>query len=353
MKINKNELSGKLSQLKSIVPAKPVNEALKGVLYADGYLIASDTNVTVKARLEGIEDVVEPFIIPAKAFDFINSLPSGELEISIDDGNIIFETGKIRNQFRTLAAVLFSYNKNIDTEAERAKIPAQKLKKAIEHVIYAVSQSTGNSLMQGLYLECRDGKLNFVGLDGHRIAWDCIDYEGDFKLIVPRNAMEIVKKLDFVGDISIYYDQNGVLFKSDEFEVYTRVIQGEYYKYTSMFNKGTLFTIVERRVLMEAINRAKLCGSAEDKQPVIMNMEGEAIRITYRGVAAEYHEDIPVMEPFENDLRIGFNPLLVLDCLKAFECENVTLEFTSDKLPMLIKADDSDMIALILPVAIK
>lgn len=353
MKINKNELSGKLSQLKSIVPAKPVNEALKGVLYADGYLIASDINVTVKARLEGIEDVVEPFIIPAKAFDFINSLPSGELEISIDDGNIIFETGKIRNQFRTLAAVLFSYNKNIDTEAERAKIPAQKLKKAIEHVIYAVSQSTGNSLMQGLYLECRDGKLNFVGLDGHRIAWDCINYEGDFKLIVPRNAMEIVKKLDFVGDISIYYDQNGVLFKSDEFEVYTRVIQGEYYKYTSMFNKGTLFTIVERRVLMEAINRAKLCGSAEDKQPVIMNMEGEAIRITYRGVAAEYHEDIPVMEPFENDLKIGFNPLLVLDCLKAFECENVTLEFTSDKLPMLIKADDSDMIALILPVAIK
>ena len=83
MRINKSELSKKIGQLKGIVPSRTTIEALKGVLCSDGYLIASDTNLTIKAKLEGMEEETEPFIIPAKAFDFIGSLPDGELDISV------------------------------------------------------------------------------------------------------------------------------------------------------------------------------------------------------------------------------------------------------------------------------
>lgn len=279
MRINKSELSKKIGQLKGIVPSRTTIEALKGVLCSDGYLIASDTNLTVKAKLEGMEEETEPFIIPAKAFDFIGSLPDGELEVSVSKGNLVIKTGKIKNQFKTLGAELFAYTKSIDTDKEPAKIPALKLKKAIDHVIYAVAVSGSNQQMLGMYLECMDGKLNFVGLDGHRIAWDCIDYEGEFQIIVPRAAMENVKKMDFEGDVSIYHDGNGALFKSEEYEVYTRIIQGEYFKYKKMFMSGEMFTIIDRRVLMEAINRARLCGSAEDKAPVIMDMSGYIVKL--------------------------------------------------------------------------
>lgn len=268
-------------------------------------------------------------------------------------GNLVIKTGKIKNQFKTLGAELFAYTKSIDTDKEPAKIPALKLKKAIGHVIYAVAVNGSNQQMLGMYLECMDGKLNFVGLDGHRIAWDCIDYEGEFQIIVPRAAMENVKKMDFEGDVSIYHDGNGALFKSEEYEVYTRIIQGEYFKYKKMFMSGEMFTIIDRRVLMEAINRARLCGSAEDKAPVIMDMSGDTIGLTYRSTMADFHEEIPVIEPFEKDLKIAFDPRLMMDSLKAFECDTVTLELTSAKLPALIKADDSDMTALVLPVNFK
>ena len=56
MRINKSELSKKIGQLKGIVPSRTTIEALKGVLCSDGYLIASDTNLTVKAKLEGMEE---------------------------------------------------------------------------------------------------------------------------------------------------------------------------------------------------------------------------------------------------------------------------------------------------------
>lgn len=248
---------------------------------------------------------------------------------------------------------MFAYTKSIDTEAEPAKISALKLKKAIDHVLYAVATNGNNQQMTGMFLECKGDKLNFVGLDGHRIAWDCIEYDGNFQIIVPRTAMENVKKLNFEGDISIYHDENGTLFKSDGYEVYTRIIQGEYFKYEAMFQSGDIFTIINRKVLMEAINRARLCGSAEDKAPVIMDMSGDTIGLTCRSTMADFHEEIPVIEPFEKDLKIAFDPRLMMDSLKAFECDTVTLELTSAKQPALIKADDSDMTALVLPVNFK
>lgn len=64
MKIDKNELSRKIAQIKGIVPKTTTIEALQGVLLKDGYLIASNTEVTVKAKLESAEGT--PFIIPAK-----------------------------------------------------------------------------------------------------------------------------------------------------------------------------------------------------------------------------------------------------------------------------------------------
>ena len=52
-------------------------------------------------------------------------------------------------------------------------------------------------------------------------------------------------------------------------------------------------------------------------------------------------------------LRIAFNPKFLMDSLKVFENDKVQLIFTSAKFPVAIKADDSDMTALVLPVNFK
>lgn len=356
MKIEKNELARKIGQLKSIVPSRTTIDALKGVLCKDGYLIASDTNLTVKAKIEVVEDETggtEPFIIPDKAFDFISSLPMGDIDISTGDGVIKFQIGKIKNQFRTHPAEQFNYARDSISAEAAASISAGKLKAAISHALYAVAVGGTNAVMTGMYMECKGGKLNFVGLDGHRIAWDCIDYDGDFQLIVPRTALEKLLKLDFTGDISIVHDANGVLFQSQDYEVYTRLIQGEYFKYEKMFSQGSLFTVIERKMFLEAINRARLCGTAEDKAPVIFDMGGTSIKITYRNSMADYQEDVPVLEDFGGTLKIAFDSRLLMDSIKAFDCDNISMEFNTAKMPVIIRAEDSDMTALVLPVNFK
>lgn len=62
MKIQKTELATKLNQIKGVVPKKTTMPILQGILVKEGYLIANNLEMTVKAKLEGTEG--ECFIIP-------------------------------------------------------------------------------------------------------------------------------------------------------------------------------------------------------------------------------------------------------------------------------------------------
>ena len=56
MKIQKTELATKLNQIKGVVPKKTTMPILQGILVKEGYLIANNLEMTVKAKLEGTEE---------------------------------------------------------------------------------------------------------------------------------------------------------------------------------------------------------------------------------------------------------------------------------------------------------
>ena len=66
-----------------------------------------------------------------------------------------------------------------------------------------------------------------------------------------------------------------------------------------------------------------------------------------------YREKIMLKSPIEKPICIGFDSRLVLETIKAFTCENITLNFSSPSAPMIVQAEDSDMKALVLPVRLR
>ena len=98
MKIQKTELANKLNKVKDIVTKRTTMPVLQGVLVKDGYLIANNLEMAVMAKLDGIEN--EYFIIPERAFDLINNLPEGEIEITVsDDYEMVISADKIKNKY--------------------------------------------------------------------------------------------------------------------------------------------------------------------------------------------------------------------------------------------------------------
>jgi len=348
MKIQKTDLAQKLNKIKGVVPKKTTMPVLQGILVRDGYLIANNMEMTVKAKIEGTEG--ESFIIPERAFDLINNLPDGEMEISVAAGNIItIKAGKIKNKYQTLDPAQFPTTASQD-EGSELRIKAEMLLESMKRVSYAVPAQNTNTVMTAMCLQAAGGQLNFAGLDGHVLAWDKIDYDGEFELLIPKNTVDKMKSLGLSGEVQIWHNKTGAVFITEDFEIYTRLIEGEYFKYQTLFKELPLHTVVSRMALLDAMTRAKMC--TEERCPVKFEMDGSALSLSIKDNTTDYHETIELQEDIAETLTIGFDARLVLETLKAFDCENVGLSFGGPKMPMIVEAEDSDFKTIVLPVAI-
>lgn len=348
MKIQKTDLAQKLNKIKGVVPKKTTMPVLQGILVRDGYLIASNMEMTVKAKIEGTEG--ESFIIPERAFDLINNLPDGEMEISAAAGNIItIKADKIKNKYQTLDPAQFPTTASQD-EGSELRIKAEMLLKSMKRVSYAVPAQNTNTVMTAMCLQAAGGQLNFAGLDGHVLAWDKIDYDGEFELLIPKNTVDKMKSLGLSGEVQIRHNKTGAVFITEDFEIYTRLIEGEYFKYQTLFKELPLHTVVSRIALLDAMTRAKMC--TEERCPVRFELEGGSLSLSIKDKTTDYHETIELQENIAETLTIGFDARLVLETLKAFDCENVGLSFGGPKMPMIVEAEDSDFKTIVLPVAI-
>ena len=348
MKIQKTELAQKLNKIKGVVPKKTTMPVLQGILVRDGYLIANNTEMTVKAKIEGTEG--ESFIIPERAFDLINNLPDGEMEISAAAGNIItIKADKIKNKYQTLDPAQFPTTASQD-EGSELRIKAEMLLESMKRVSYAVPAQNTNTVMTAMCLQAAGGQLNFAGLDGHVLAWDKIDYDGEFELLIPKNTVDKMKSLGLSGEVQIRHNKTGAVFITEDFEIYTRLIEGEYFKYQTLFKELPLHTVVSRIALLDAMTRAKMC--TEERCPVKFEMDGGALSLSIKDNTTDYHETVELQEDIAKTLTIGFDARLVLETLKAFDCENVGLSFGGPKMPMIVEAEDSDFKTIVLPVAI-
>ena len=289
----------------------------------DGYLIANNMEMTVKAKIEGTEG--ESFIIPERAFDLINNLPDGEMEISVAAGNIIMiKADKIKNKYQTLDPAQFPATASQDNGSE-LRIKAEMLLESMKRVSYAVPAQNTNTVMTAMCLQAAGGQLNFVGLDGHVLAWDKIGYDGEFELLIPKNTVDKMKSLGLSGEVQIRHNKTGAVFITEDFEIYTRLIEGEYFKYQTLFKELPLHTVVSRIALLDAMTRAKMC--TEERCPVRFEMDGGALSLSIKDNTTDYHETVELQEDIAEALMIGFDARLVLETLKAFDCENVGLSF--------------------------
>lgn len=331
-----------------MVPKKTTHAALQGILVKDGCLIANNLEMTVKAKIEGIEG--EPFIIPERAFDLINNLPDGEMEISVAANHVItIKADKIKNKYQTLDPAQFPTTV-FQEEGSELTIQADMLLESIKRVSYAVPAQGSNPVMSSMCLQASGGLLNFVGLDGHVLAWDQVDYDGEFELLIPKNTVEKLKSIGMSGDVQIRHSRTGAVFVTKDFEVHTRLTEGEYFRYRTMFNDLPLHAAVSRTALLDAMVRAKMCTG--EKCPVRFELDGDQLSLSIKDQTTDYRETVELQKGMAEALTIGFDARLVLETLKAFDCENVGISFGGSKMPMVVEAEGSDFKAIVLPVAI-
>ncbi len=106
---------------------------------------------------------------------------------------------------------------------------------------------------------------------------------------------------------------------------------------------------INKRELLESIDRATLLVKEGDKKPIIIHITDETMELKMNSTVGSMNEDIFITKQGK-DLLIGFNPKFMIDALRVIDDEEIDIYLVNPKAPCFIKDSEEKYIYLILPV---
>ena len=320
-------------------------------------LIANDMELGIETTIEG--DVVEKGQIALDAkilLDIVRKLHDHEVTFETDKSfktNITCEKAKFTIIGKS--GEDFSYLPSIE-KIDFITVSQFTLKEVVRQTIFSISDNDTNKLMSGELFDINGDTLKVVSLDGHRISIRKIGLKDNYpsrKVVVPGKTLNEVSKIlsgDTDKDVNIFFTGKHILFEFDNTTVVSRLIEGEYFKIDQMLSSDyeTKVTI-NKKELLECIDRATLLVKEGDKKPIIINITDEMMELKINSTVGSMNEEIDIAKQGK-DLMIGFNPKFMIDALRVIDDEQVDIYLVNPKAPCFIRDTAENYIYLILPV---
>lgn len=358
---SKSNLLTGVQTVSKAVPNKTTMSILECILVdtTDGSikLTANDMELGIETIIEG--EILEKGVIAldAKIFlEIVRKLPDNDITIETDPTfktTIICEKAKFNIIGKS--GEDFSYLPEIEKN-DSVVISQFTLKEVIRQTIFSIADNENNKLMTGELFEINNDILKVVSLDGHRISIRKIALKNSYdskKVVVPGKTLSEISKIlsgDMDKDVNIFFTDKHILFELGDTVVVSRLIEGEYFKIDQMLSSDYETKIkMNKRELLDCIDRATLLVKEGDKKPVIIDVKDTSMQLKMNSTVGSMDEDIDI-EKEGKDLKIGFNPKFLIDALRVIEDEEILLYMVNPKAPCFIKDEKESYIYMILPV---
>lgn len=364
MKIScsQSALLNSVNVVSKAVPSKTTMPILECILLKteNGVMKLTASNMDL-----GIESIVsdgaieeEGYVaLDAKLFsDVVRNLPSETVFLESDDQfHTVIRCGKA--EYKIIGKSGQDFPKLPIVKIDEPIVLSQlSLKNIIQQTSFAAAINEANKMMTGVYLEVHGNQMKMVALDGHRISIRVIELKQsypDHKVVIPGKSLnEINKNLssEMNDEAQIFFTENQMIVDIENTTMVVRLIEGEYFNYEQMItDQFNTKIVVNRRDLMESINRATLLVKEGEKKPVIVNITDDMIELMGNSAVGSMKEDIQVLKEGK-DLMIGFNPRFLMDALRVIDDDEISLYLMNAKSPVFIKNDDETYNYIILPV---
>lgn len=360
---NKSDLSNGLNIVTKAVPSNTTMPLLKCVLIeADSNgikFISNDTELAIETVVPGTVYESGVFAVDAKLFfDIVRKLSGETVDIEVNDRFIAsLKCGTYSSDIPGQDGSDFPYPPEIDKDYSIG-ISQFSLKEMIRQTIFSINFAEKNMMMTGEMFEIKNNVLRLVSLDGHRIALRNLKLGGtyeDKKAIVPGKSLNEISKIlssNLEDQVKIYFSENLIMFEFGDTRVYSRLIEGDYFHIDRMLSGDSQTKIeVDKNDFMECLERACLFIREGEGRPVILNITDGQMEVSVETTLGSMQEPVGIVKEGE-DLRIGFNPRLLIDALRVIDDEKIKIYLLNRKAPCYIRDDEESYIYLVLPINI-
>lgn len=358
---SKSNLLNGVQTVSKAVPNKTTMSILECILIDatrnEIKLTANDMELGIETIIEG--DIVEKgqIALDAKILsDIVRKLPDNDVTIETNSSfktNITCEKAKFTIIGKS--GEDFSYLPSIE-RIDSIMVSQFTLKEVVRQTIFSIADNDNNKLMTGELFEINGNELKVVSLDEYRISIRKIQLKENYpsrKVVVPGKTLSEVSKIlsgDTDKDVSIFFTGKHIVFEFDKTTVVSRLIEGEYFRIDQMLSSDyeTKVTI-NKRELLECIDRATLLVKEGDKKPIIINITNDMMELKINSTVGSMNEEINISKQGK-DIMIGFNPKFMIDALRVIDDEQIDIYLVNPKAPCFIRDVTEKYIYLILPV---
>ncbi|MDI6717678.1 MAG: DNA polymerase III subunit beta [Patescibacteria group bacterium] len=363
----KNNLKEGLNILGKINSENTILPILKNILIktADNKIKISATNLELAITSYIPSKIIKDgqTTIPLNIFSIIiNNLQNERINIEEKDNNIIIKTDNYQAKIQGIKKEEFPIIPKIENNKEYIEIKGETLKEIISSVINAAQISGSKPELGGILLDFQISLLKLAATDGFRLSEKTIDdnnfktnIEKRFKTIIPLKTLQELTRIIPENEeekIQIFFDSNQVMFKTDKYEVISRVINGDFPDYQAIIPNITNTEIVLNKEYL--VNALKLTGSFSDKLNEIKITIKDGLKnieiFSSNPVLGENQYLIPAKikgEPIE----IIFNWKFLFDGIKNISGENIVIGLNGDNKPAIIKPLNSgDHFYVLMPI---
>lgn len=305
---------------------------------------------------EGMSAIDAKILVP-----IIKKMPDGEVTITVkDDTTATIKGGRVKFDVPCRSADDFPALPMVDIFSNTVTMSQYTLKEAIRTTIFSCGDvASTNKAMSGELFELNGDRLTIVSLDGHRIAIRNSDLRKSYdpaKVIIPGKALSEIMKIlsgNVEEDVTIALEDKYATFIFGNTVIVTRLIEAKYFDLRPMLNIAFSTKItVNRRAFLDCVDRATLLVKEGDKKPFILETGDGVLDVRLASVLGKFDDQLDAIVTGQ-PIKIGFNPLFVVDALRAIDDEEIVINLSSPRTPCSIQDDEQSYNYIILPVALK
>lgn len=358
-KINKDHFSNGLQQVLNVVGTRSAMPILGNVLIeaSSDHISLTTTNLDIGIRCRITADVTSEgsITLPVrKLATIVKELPQQEVffqlasnnQAKITSGGSIFKVMGIgTDEFPPLPSF---ENQHV------FKLEQNDLSNMLKSVSFAQSSDENRYILNGVYFNFSDENLTLVATDGRRLALTSYELESGTSdtgnLILPAKTVSEIERLIGKGEgVKIAFNDRQVAFEIaiedeegnsgliDHIYLVSKIVEGNFPNYRQVIPKETEHRIkVERELFLECVHRAALVTS-EKSNSIKLKISKNLMEIL--GSSAEYgesHESMGIAYDGP-DVQIAFNPIFLMEPLRALNHDEIFFEFKDELSPGLVK----------------
>ncbi len=409
------ELSHHLASVGRAVASRPALPVLANVLMEANAetqrvaLTAFDLNLGIRSEFDAQVKGSGRTTLPAKLLsDIVSRLPSGPVTLNASsqarttspwreqDGAPVILTsaagqyqvcGMSAEEYPTLPEIVLrtadvdgDFGGEEGAAAQALELPIESLLQGISQTLFAASGDDTKQVLTGVHVKLLPGdppRLEFAATDGHRLAMVQVEAEGipvisaiagvELDFTIPARTLRELERIltqATVDTVQLRFDRSQVQFglpprtsgTQCQQLITSRLLEGQYPDYNRLI--PTQFerqVTLERRPLIESLERVGVF-AAQKNDIIKFNLSAAAQTLHISTEAPDVgsgQESLPV-QMSGPDLELAFNVRYLLDALKVFHTQQVSLDLNGATQPAIWKPIGAMRLCyLVMPVQLR